>query len=244
MEERDRREIESIVVSFVVVVSDLLIASFHCSRKILDSQEFANWKLCRFSFFCVWRKRKMGSCKERLIVDVESGSAVLLGSNSSATADSGEYVRLAESADQTTATAFSRDGSRRSLRIASTVLVTLCCLIVALHGTVSLYERIDVLVRRGGVAPPALLSCNELEAVVHKRLDDSSLQHPHRTSFHYQPAKNWMNGKQKMASDRSPARISLDFCFWICGRESGNAIDSLLIDGCEMKFLCGFNTDA
>jgi hypothetical protein len=72
-------------------------------------------------------------------------------------------------------------------------------LIVALHGTVSLYERIDVLVRRGGVAP------SELEAAVHKRLDDSSLQHPHRTSFHYQPAKNWMNGKQKMASDRSPS---------------------------------------
>jgi len=148
----------------------------------------------------------MGSCKERLIVDVENGSAVLPGSNSSATADSGEYVRLGESADQTTAAAFSRDGSRRSLRIASTVLVTLCCLIVALHGTVSLYERIDVLVRRGGVAPPALLSCNELEAVVHKRLDDPSLAHPHRTSFHYQPAKNWMNGKQKMASDRSPSK--------------------------------------
>jgi beta-fructofuranosidase len=135
----------------------------------------------------------MGSFKERLIVDVESGSAVLPGRNSSVTADGGEYVRLAESADQTTAAAFSRDGSRRSLRIASTVLVTLCCLIVALHGTVSLYERIDVLVRRGRVAPPALLSCNELEAAVHKRLDDPSLPHPHRTSFHYQPAKNWMN---------------------------------------------------
>jgi hypothetical protein len=156
----------------------------------------------------------MGSCKERLIVDVESGSAVLPGSNSSATADSGEYVRLAESADQTTATAFSRDGSRRSLRIASTVLVTLCCLIVALHGTVSLYERIDVLVRRGGVvAPPGLLSCNELEAAVHKRLDDPSLQNPHRTSFHYQPAKNWMNGKQKLASDRSPSENFFGFLF-------------------------------
>jgi hypothetical protein len=155
----------------------------------------------------------MGSCKERLIVDVESGSAVLPGSNSSATADSGEYVRLAESVDQTTAAAFSRDRSRRSLRIASTVLVTLCCLIVAMHGTVSLYERIDVLVRRGGVVPPALLSCNELEAAVHKRFDEISVPHPHRTSFHYQPAKNWMNGKQKMASDRSPRENFFGFLF-------------------------------
>jgi hypothetical protein len=161
-------------------------------------------------------ENQMGSKEEkRMIPDLESG--VLVGGRTASggvvVAGSEYYVGLAGSQAEAAAAAVAgtaylddeeqdRNRQRRALRVASTVFVTICCLIVALHGVVSLYPRIEAFVRGTAAAPSALFLINELQqgsvaAAMKLRDDHEAVQQPHRTSFHYQPAKNWMNGTKR-----------------------------------------------
>jgi hypothetical protein len=173
-------------------------------------------RLTFLSFFWGREEDQMGSKEEkRMIPDLESG--VLVGgrtaSGGGVVAGSEYYVGLAGSQAEAAAAAVAgtaylddeeqdRNRQRRALRVASTVFVTICCLIVALHGVVSLYPRIEAFVRGTAAAPSALFLINELQqgsvaATMKLRDDHEAVQQPHRTSFHYQPAKNWMNGTKR-----------------------------------------------
>ncbi|CAK9880617.1 unnamed protein product [Sphagnum jensenii] len=123
----------------------------------------------------------MGSEEKTRIADLESG---LLDRVAGGSGD--YYVGLAESPE---AAATNRE--RRALRIASTVFITICCFLAALYGAVSLYPRIEALVTKGAV--PGTFSFNSPLSSVNLRGEEALQQQPHRTSYHYQPAKNWMN---------------------------------------------------
>lgn len=128
---------------------------------------------------------KMGSEEKTRIADLESG---LLDRVAGGSGD--YYVGLAESPE-----AAVTNRERRALRIASTVFITICCILAALYGGVSLYPRIEALVTKGAV--PGTFSFNSLLSSMNLRGEEALQQQPHRTSYHYQPAKNWMNGKPK-----------------------------------------------
>jgi hypothetical protein len=121
-----------------------------------------------------------------LIADLERGA---IGKVAAASEEE-YYVGLAgspEAAAAAAAAAACSEGGRRNrevrraLRIASTVFVTIACLVVTLYW-----------------AGPTVKSFNglRLSSTNLKLQDDvTAFEQPHRTSFHYQPAKNWMNGK-------------------------------------------------
>jgi hypothetical protein len=124
---------------------------------------------------------KMGSEEKIRIADLESG---LLDRVAGGSGD--YYVGLAESPE-----AAVTNRERRALRIASTVFITICCFLAALYGAVSLYPRIEALVTKGAV--PGTFSFNSPLSSVNLRGEEALQQQLHRTSYHYQPAKNWMN---------------------------------------------------
>ncbi|CAK9194921.1 unnamed protein product [Sphagnum troendelagicum] len=124
----------------------------------------------------------MGS-EEILIADLERGAIGKVSAGS----EEEYYVGLAGSPEAAAAAAACSEGGRtnrkvrRALRIASTVFVTIACLLVTLY-----------------LAGPTVKSFNGLllSSTNLKLGDDvTGFEQPHRTSFHYQPAKNWMNGK-------------------------------------------------
>jgi hypothetical protein len=124
---------------------------------------------------------KMGSDEKTRIADLESG---LLDRVAGGSGDC--YMGLAESPE-----AAVTNRERRVLRIASTVFITICCFLAALYGAVSLYPRIEALVTKGAV--PGTFSFNSPLSSVNLRGEEAVQQQLHRTSYHYQPAKNWMN---------------------------------------------------
>jgi hypothetical protein len=123
----------------------------------------------------------MGS-EEILIADLERGAIGKVAPGS----EEEYYVGLAGSPEAAAAAACSEGGRRnrkvrRALRIASTVFVTIACLLVTLYWAGPTVKSFNGL----------LLSSTNLKL----RDDVTAFEQPHRTSFHYQPAKNWMNGK-------------------------------------------------
>ncbi len=127
------------------------------------------------------KKKKMGS-EEILIAVLERGAIGKVAAGS----EEEYYVGLAGSPEAAAAAACSEGGRRnrevrRALRIASTFFVTIACLLVTLYWAGPTVKSFNGL----------LLSSTNL-----KLQDDvTAFEQPHRTSFHYQPAKNWMNGK-------------------------------------------------
>ncbi|KAH9536138.1 hypothetical protein CY35_17G091200 [Sphagnum magellanicum] len=115
-----------------------------------------------------------------LIADLERGAIGKVAAGS----EEEYYVGLAGSPEAAAAAACSEGGRRnrevrRALRIASTVFVTIACLLVTLYWAGPTVKSFNGL----------LLSSTNL-----KLQDDvTAFEQPHRTSFHYQPAKNWMN---------------------------------------------------
>jgi hypothetical protein len=119
----------------------------------------------------------MGS-EEILIAVLERGAIGKVAAGS----EEEYYVGLAGSPEAAAAEGGRRNREvRRALRIASTVFVTIACLLVTLYWAGPTVKSFNGL----------LLSSTNL-----KLQDDvTAFEQPHRTSFHYQPAKNWMNGK-------------------------------------------------
>jgi hypothetical protein len=174
----------------------------------------------------------MASEEKTRIADLESG---LLDRVAGGSGD--YYMGIAESPE-----AAVTNRERRVLRIASTVFITICCFLAALYGAVSLYPRIEALVTKGAV--PGTFSFNSPLSSVNLRGEEALQQQLHRTSYHYQPAKNWMNGKPKeLVSPSHDLGIPCVFRILSRGRETHTHDDAIhVLDQLETicsEFLSG-----
>jgi hypothetical protein len=157
-----------------------------------------------------------------LIGDIESNisggraGAVAAAAAAAAAAATGEefYVRLSSS----NSAPERRRGTLWSLRKSS--FLAICCVVAVLFGLLSLYT---VLKPNGGVAVvlpklpllfgstlPTFLGGSFSAGAggrLHDKTDSEIALDPQRTSYHYQPARNWMGGKQP--------NEEVCFCSWV-----------------------------